>query len=145
MRQESRMVTLEIDLQLLCESVDKRDFFAIQEKIDFNHEVIACDLFGISIARLRAKTRKREVVKCRQLCMWYMKNKSPLSLAAIGSRYGGKDHATVLNACRMINDLIDSRDVVFHPLIEEFKKQTNYENTTFFQTKSTTKKAATSN
>lgn len=139
MRQESRMVTLEIDLQKLCESKDKRDYFAIQEKQDpdFEFEIHACFLFGITLYTLHnAKTRRRNVSKARQLCMWYMKHKSPYTLADIGFRYADKDHATVLHACKVIQDLIDTKDVVFYPIIQEFKKQTKYEDTTFFKAKS---------
>lgn len=137
MRESARMITLEIQLQMLCESEYKRDYFAIQESNEFECELIACFLFGISMQALRyAKTRKREVVKARQLCMWFLKNKTPMTLSAIGQRYRDKDHATVLHSCSVIENLIFTRDIGFYPLIQEFKNLTNYENISTFEKKS---------
>lgn len=137
MRESARMITLEIDLQMLCESEQKRDYFAIHERNEFECELIACFLFGISMHALRhAKTRKREVVKARQFCMWFLKNKTPMTLSTIGQRYGDKDHATVLHACNVVENLIFTKDIGFYPLIQEFKNLTDYENISTFEKKS---------
>jgi chromosomal replication initiator protein len=63
--------------------------------------------YDISPERILSPTRKREVVLPRQMCMKLAKDLTKDSLATIGGYYGGKDHATVLHACRTINNLTD--------------------------------------
>jgi len=57
---------------------------------------------------LHTKTRKREIVQARQIAMFFSKNLTKSSLSTIGSLIGGKDHATVLHACKTINNLIET-------------------------------------
>jgi hypothetical protein len=54
------------------------------------------------------KSRKRELVFTRQLCMYFSCSMTNASLAKIGEYIGGKDHATVLHAKKTINNLIDT-------------------------------------
>ena len=54
------------------------------------------------------KTRKREVVYARQLAMYFAKHYTSCSLATIGTEIGNKDHATVLHACKTIDNLYDT-------------------------------------
>jgi chromosomal replication initiator protein len=49
-------------------------------------------------------TRKREVLEPRQIFMWLIRNKTSISLAKIGSLCGGRDHSTVIHACRKVDD-----------------------------------------
>ena len=49
-------------------------------------------------------TRKREVLEPRQIFMWLMRNKTSISLKQIGRLCGGRDHSTVIHACRLVDD-----------------------------------------
>lgn len=49
-------------------------------------------------------TRKREVLEPRQIFMWLMRNKTSISLKQIGQLCGGRDHSTVIHACRLVDD-----------------------------------------
>ena len=49
-------------------------------------------------------TRKREVLEPRQIFMWLMRNKTSISLKQIGRMCGGRDHSTVIHACRLVDD-----------------------------------------
>jgi chromosomal replication initiator protein len=69
---------------------------------------IVCDYYGLSVADAIRVTRKREIVQARQVAMYFSKMFTGDSLAYIGSNIGGKDHATVLHACRTVNNLIDT-------------------------------------
>lgn len=129
-----RMITLEIQLQTLCNAENKRDFFLLEEQ-KIEHDNIACNVFGISTNELKLKTRKQRIVKARQLCMWYLFHKTTMSLEFIGNKYGGKNHATVIHAVRVVDDLIQTKDAEYYPLIQEFKILTNYENTPFTKRK----------
>lgn len=63
--------------------------------------------------------RQRELVGARQLSMKLSVEYTKLSLATIGSHHGGRDHATVLHACKTVKNLIDTRDQI---TIENFNK-----------------------
>lgn len=55
----------------------------------------------------RGKSRKRELVFIRQLCMYFARKKTKASLSQVGT-YMSRDHATVLHAIKTINNLIDT-------------------------------------
>ena len=63
---------------------------------------MVCDYFGMAVDLMKSKTRKREVVQARQITMFFAKSMTKSSLSAIGAQCGGKDHATVLHACRTV-------------------------------------------
>lgn len=69
---------------------------------------IVSKFYGITPSDLNYKTRKREIVECRQIGMYYGKMFTKRSLSQIGLVMGGKDHATVLYSIRVVNNLIDT-------------------------------------
>ena len=75
--------------------------------IDHIQQIIA-DYFGLDIESLHAKTRKRNVVQARQLAMFFSKKYTKNSLSTIGSQIGQRDHATVLHACKTVENLIET-------------------------------------
>ncbi|HUW05792.1 MAG TPA: chromosomal replication initiator protein DnaA [Williamwhitmania sp.] len=81
-----------------------------------------CEYFNIPMDALQAKTRKREIVQARQIAMFFSKGYTKASLSSIGSMIGGKDHATVLHACKTISNLIET-DKVFKGQIDEIEKK----------------------
>ncbi|HNX07096.1 MAG TPA: chromosomal replication initiator protein DnaA [Bacteroidales bacterium] len=89
--------------------------------IDYIQKII-CDYFGINIDLLNSKTRKREIVQARQLSMFFAKKLTKASLASIGMHCGKKDHATVLHACRTVNNLIET-DKQFKLYVDELEKK----------------------
>jgi chromosomal replication initiator protein len=89
--------------------------------IDYIQKVV-CDYFDISMDALNSKTRKREIVQARQLSMFFSKRLTKASLASIGLHCGNKDHATVLHACRTVNNLIET-DKQFKVYVDELEKK----------------------
>ncbi len=89
--------------------------------IDYIQKVV-CDYFDINIDMLNSKTRKREIVQARQLSMFFAKRMTKASLASIGLHCGNKDHATVLHACRTVNNLIET-DKQFKTYVDELEKK----------------------
>ncbi len=87
-----------------------------------NIQKIVCDYFNIHIDQLQVKTRKREIVQARQVAMFFSKSLTKSSLATIGSQIGGKDHATVLHACKTVNNLMET-DKRFMHCIQEIEKK----------------------
>ena len=63
---------------------------------------------GLTPEQIKMKTRKRETVEARQICMTIAKELTKCSLSKIGSLIGGKDHATVLHSNKVINNLIET-------------------------------------
>ena len=71
---------------------------------------------------LQSNTRKREIVQARQIAMFFSKSLTKSSLATIGSQIGDKDHATVLHACKTVNNLIET-DKRFRLQLDEIEKR----------------------
>lgn len=111
-----------ITLDLAKQMIDKFVKNTVREvSIDYIQKVV-CDYFNLPIELLKSKTRKREVVQARQIAMYFAKSLTKSSLATIGMHCGGKDHATVLHACRTVNNLIDT-DKRFRAYIDELEKK----------------------
>ena len=75
--------------------------------IDHIQQIIA-DYFNLDIESLHSKTRKRNVVQARQLAMFFSKKYTKNSLSTIGSQIGQRDQATVLHACKTVENLIET-------------------------------------
>lgn len=61
---------------------------------------------GVSVELMLMKCRKREIVKPRQRAMYFLKKYSKMSSRQIGSLIGKKDHATVINACKKVENYL---------------------------------------
>jgi chromosomal replication initiator protein len=64
------------------------------------------DYFKIKFSDLKRKTRKRNIVYPRQLCMYLLCIHTKLSLKYIGELFGGRDHTTVIHSRELIMDLL---------------------------------------
>jgi len=60
------------------------------------------EFYGVEEASMYAKTRKREIVRPRQIMMYILREDFHLSYPAIGSVFGGRDHTTVIHACEKV-------------------------------------------
>lgn len=59
---------------------------------------------GLSKKAIKSKSRKKELVMARNVCMYLMKKHTILSLATIGATFGKRDHSTVLHALKNMED-----------------------------------------
>ncbi|MBL6611174.1 MAG: chromosomal replication initiator protein DnaA [Flavobacteriaceae bacterium] len=112
----------EINLELAQHVVDK---FVKNTKKEVSIEYIqkmVADYFEMDLVTLQSKTRKRHIVQARQLAMYFAKRFTKASLASIGSQIGKRDHATVLHACRTVENLADT-DKQFKKYIEDLSKK----------------------
>lgn len=89
--------------------------------IDYIQKVIS-DYFQMDVETLQSKTRKRHIVQARQLAMFFAKKYTKASLASIGSQIGKRDHATVLHACKTVDNLGET-DKQFKKYIEDLNKK----------------------
>ncbi|MFO7368863.1 MAG: chromosomal replication initiator protein DnaA [Bacteroidales bacterium] len=122
---QSTLNKKEITLNLAKEMIDKLIKNTKREvSIDYIQKVV-CNYFDVPVDSLQSKTRKREIVQARQVAMYFSKNLTKSSLATIGSQIGGKDHATVLHACKTVNNLVET-DKQFKTQIEEIEKKLKF-------------------
>ena len=119
---QSSLNRKEITIDLAKNMLDKFVKNTVREvSIDYIQKVV-CDYFDIPIETMKSKTRKREIVQCRQLAMYFSKQMTKNSLAMIGKYCGNKDHATVLHACKTVNNLADT-DKRFKGYISDIEKK----------------------
>ena len=87
-----------------------RDLIAVHDRqisVD-NIQRMVADYFKIKISDLLSKRRNRSVARPRQVAMALCKELTDHSLPEIGDAFGGRDHTTVLHACRKIKELSDT-------------------------------------
>lgn len=97
-----------IDIGLAREAL--RDLLAYQEQrlsIENIQQTVA-EYHKLRVADLLSKRRARNIVRPRQLAMYLAKEYTSISLPQIGDRFGGRDHTTVLHACRKITELLQT-------------------------------------
>ena len=83
---------------------------------------IVSDYFQLDLETLQSKTRKRHIVQARQLAMFFAKKFTKASLANIGSQIGDRDHATVLHACKTVDNLV-ATDKQFKKFVDDINKK----------------------
>ncbi|HQQ64345.1 MAG TPA: chromosomal replication initiator protein DnaA [Pseudomonadales bacterium] len=104
----SRLTGRPIDIELVREAL--KDLLALQDKLVSinNIQSTVAEYYRIKTSDLLAKRRNRSVARPRQMAMALAKELTNHSLPEIGDAFGGRDHTTVLHACRKIRELRDS-------------------------------------
>jgi chromosomal replication initiator protein len=94
-----------IDLAFTKEAL--KDLLASQDKLVTieNIQKVVAEYFKIRVADLLSKRRSRSIARPRQIAMALAKDLTRHSLPEIGDAFGGRDHTTVLHACRRIKAL----------------------------------------
>jgi chromosomal replication initiator protein len=101
-----------------------RDLIEEDEKpLSVDHlQRIVCEHFALKLADIKAKKRTKEIALPRQIAMYLSKQLTNLSLSDIGKNFGGKDHATVIYACKQIEEK-RTKDEAFNRMIENFLRK----------------------
>ena len=99
-----RPITLEFAQETL------RDLLrAQQQAISIaNIQKTVADYYGLRLVDLNGKSRTRSLVRPRQIAMGLAKELTEHSLPEIGDAFGGRDHTTVLHACRVVRELVET-------------------------------------
>ena len=100
-RFHGREVTLEVAKEALKDLLNAHNR---QLTAEFIQKTVA-DYYKIKVADMHSKKRTRVIARPRQVAMFLAKDLTPMSLPAIGEAFGGRDHTTVLHACRTIAEL----------------------------------------
>ncbi|HQZ88301.1 MAG TPA: chromosomal replication initiator protein DnaA [Gammaproteobacteria bacterium] len=87
-----------------------KDLLALQEKLVSIDNIIktVSEYYKIKVSELLSKRRSRSVARPRQVAMALCKELTNHSLPEIGDAFGGRDHTTVLHACRLIKQLVET-------------------------------------
>jgi len=100
--------TTTITLDFVQEAL--RDQLAVMDKMVTIESIkkLVAEHFNIRVADLDSKSRARSITRPRQMAMALSKELTNHSLPEIGDKFGGRDHTTVLHACRKVRELIQS-------------------------------------
>ncbi len=104
------------DITLAVAKEALRDLLAVQNRqisVDNIQKTVA-DYYKVRISDMHSKKRSRAVARPRQVAMALAKELTQLSLPEIGSHFGGRDHTTVLHACRQIAKLREAHPDMNH-------------------------------
>jgi chromosomal replication initiator protein len=111
-------IELEMAKKVLKDLINDDDKPITAEKI----QKIVADYLGIKMLDMKAKKRTKEIANARQMAMYLIKQHTSLSLSEIGKLFGGKDHATVIYACKQIEEK-RQKDENFRKILESIVKK----------------------
>lgn len=85
-----------------------RDLLALQDKLVTieNIQKTVAEYYKVKVADLLSKRRSRSIARPRQMAMALAKELTNHSLPEIGDHFGGRDHTTVIHACRKVKELV---------------------------------------
>ncbi|MCB0666628.1 MAG: chromosomal replication initiator protein DnaA [Saprospiraceae bacterium] len=112
----------DIDLDLAREVIQKFVTQITKQVTVESIKDLVAEYFELPVEKLHSKTRKRSIVIARQLSMFLAKKLTNKSLKAIGAKFGGRDHSTVIYSCNAVQDLMDT-DVMFRDTVQELEKR----------------------
>jgi chromosomal replication initiator protein len=107
----SRFTNRPIDLDLAKDTLQDLTLFQERKISIENIQKTVAEFYNIRVLDLKSKRRNRQIARPRQVAMTLAKELTSMSLPDIGDAFGGRDHTTVIHACKKIAELvrIDSR------------------------------------
>ncbi|MCC8019029.1 MAG: chromosomal replication initiator protein DnaA [Rikenellaceae bacterium] len=96
--------------------------FSLKEITIEHIKKTVCDYLKLDPEKFNSPKRTREIAQARQIAMYLSKKHTKASLTSIGAAIGGKNHATVLHACKAVSNLMET-DKVFRRQIEEIERK----------------------
>ncbi|MEM9466487.1 MAG: chromosomal replication initiator protein DnaA [Actinomycetota bacterium] len=97
------------------------DLIANNEKKPVTAEriiALTAEMFGFDIEQIIGGSRRRPLVDARQVAMYVTRNMTDLSFPDIGKEFGGRDHTTVMHACRKVEGRMGERQQIFDRVTE---------------------------
>ena len=99
----NREVDLALARRVISQTVKLEKKQITLEKI----QDVVCNYFNVEIKLIHSKSRKREIVQARHVTMFLSKKYTDSSYSHIGNMVGKRDHATVLHACKTVQNSLD--------------------------------------
>ncbi|OOS00915.1 chromosomal replication initiation protein DnaA [Haemophilus paracuniculus] len=97
-------ITVDTARERLKDMFDSYDYLITIEKI----QKTVADYYNIKLADLKSKSRTQTIARPRQIAMALAKELTTHSYPEIAREFGGRDHTTVMHACKKVNELRDS-------------------------------------
>lgn len=114
---------LPIELKLAQQALGDQQTIVVNPQPSIQNIIDAVtNYYGVKLADLQSKRRHRSITIPRQVCMHLARKRTRYSLEEIGGYFGGRDHTTVMHACRTIEGRAQS-DVSFAAQLDEIDEQ----------------------
>ena len=113
-----KVITTEMAKTILRDLLGKKKKFITLEDVQ---EVVA-NRFNVKISELKSKRRTKALVHPRQIAMFLARELTDSSFPEIGREFGGKDHTTIIHACRQIEKALE-QDATLRTTIESLKEE----------------------
>ena len=110
-------IDLKLAERVLHQFVEKEDREISVENI----KKLVCESLGMDVESIQGKSRKRDLVSARQIGMYLAKSFTSASYKEIGKSFGGRDHSTVIHACKSIQDQIETNSM-FNDKVKRLEK-----------------------
>src|SRR5512147_242028 len=112
-----QVITLDMAKNVLRDLIgDKKKIVAMD---DIQEAV--CAQFHVKMSELKSRRRSKTLVHPRQIAMYLCRELTDASYPEIGRQFGGKDHTTIIHACRQVTKAKDS-DTALHTTLETLKE-----------------------
>ncbi len=98
---KNKSVTINDVKEILKNSSKPKKMISVQDLVK-----IVADFYGLDPAAIIDKTRRKEVVKPRQITMYILREDFNISFPTIGEKMGGRDHTTVIHSCEKIKQIL---------------------------------------
>jgi chromosomal replication initiator protein len=113
-----QVITLDMAKNVLRDLIgDKKKIVAID---DIQEAV--CTHFHVKMNELKSRRRSKTLVHPRQIAMYLSRELTEASYPEIGRHFGGKDHTTIIHACRQVAKAREA-DATLHATLETLKEQ----------------------
>lgn len=97
-----RPITVEYARQVLGDILSRRELRISVEAI----QKVVADYYHLRVSDLKSRRRHKNLVRPRQVAMYLARKHAGASFPELGSRFGDKDHTTIMSACRKIDGLL---------------------------------------
>lgn len=101
----SRFTNRDIDIDLAKDTLQDLTLFQERKISIENIQKTVAEFYSIRVSDLKSKRRNRNIARPRQVAMALSKELTSLSLPDIGDAFGGRDHTTVIHACKKVDEL----------------------------------------
>lgn len=102
----SRFTGRQIDLDLAKDTLQDLTLFQERKISIENIQKTVAEYYSIRVSDLKSKRRNRQIARPRQVAMALAKELTSMSLPDIGDAFGGRDHTTVIHACKKVDELV---------------------------------------
>ena len=101
-----------------------RDLLGSKKKVITSEDVqdVVARRFQVKVSELKSKRRTKTVVHPRQIAMYLSREMTDASFPEIGREFGGKDHTTIIHACRQIEKAME-KDSSLRTRVESLKDE----------------------